>query len=50
MYGENNGIFSLHNYYEANIYSLIEALIVSLSPPSENLTNVLSNTNHHDTQ
>ena len=40
---KNNGIFSIQIYFKDQIYIVIEALIVFLYPPSENLTNVLSN-------
>ena len=46
--GENNGIVSLQDHFKKQIYILLEALIVFLSPPSENLTNVMSNTNNHN--
>ena len=40
---ENKKIFSIHNYFKEQIYILLEALIVFLNPPEENLTNCLSN-------
>ena len=46
--GGNNEIFYLQDDIKEQIYILLEAMIVFLNPPSENLSNGLSNKNQHN--